>query len=111
MAQCNEYPSIKAGETLSMLVTYTDGAGDPISLTGKTITSQIRTQSLELLDDLMVTIADQTTNTGQFTLSATDEMTSAWPIGSLIFDVKIVQGSTVIYSDTGRIDIKQAVTA
>lgn len=94
-----------------MLVTYTDGAGDPISLIGKTITSQIRTQSLELLDDLMVTIADQTTNTGQFALSATDEMTSAWPIGSLIFDVKIVQGSTVIYSDTGRIDIKQAVTA
>lgn len=98
----------KRGTTASWLGRFTDANDLPINLTGNVITSQLRRTNRELVAELTVTLLDQVTNTGQFILSGDS---SEWPIASLLIDVRREVGGVVAYTDTGRIDIVEEVTA
>jgi hypothetical protein len=65
-------------------------AGVPVNLTGYTVTSQIRTRAGdELVDTATVTLADQTTDPGKFTVEVAKARTALWVPGQdLEWDVE-----------------------
>lgn len=76
--------SIKQGDTLQIDGTRTDSAGDPVDISGHTITSQIRKGSLvfDLACEIVVAAA------GTFRLSATAAETALWARGTYVHDVQ-----------------------
>jgi hypothetical protein len=108
MSCFSSYPTIKRGSTVSWACELKNAAGQAIDLADSVITSQLRQQNGALVADLTVTLLDQTTNRGKFTLSAD---TSAWPVDSLQIDIRREVGGVVTYSTTGRIDVEAEVTA
>lgn len=86
----------RVGDTFSLLVTYYDGLGEPIDLVAQSIvpSSQVRTGAGALIATLDVTVLNQTTNKGQYTLSCAD--TTTWPENAQLYaDIKYVTGGTV----------------
>jgi hypothetical protein len=80
--------------------------GPPQSIVGLVITSQVRNAKDTFEDDLAVEFTDAPN--GQYTATKFD--TTAWPLGrSLNWDIKYVDGQTVIHTDTIILEIiKQA---
>ena len=100
----------KRGETLRLTLLH-EIDDVPVDLTGYTITSFARIASDTTdgtpLDAATVTILDQVTLTGRFTVDFGS--TAAWPVGRVIVDAKLVSGDTSI-TPTLLIDIERAVT-
>lgn len=105
-------PAIKIGDTFSAVVTYRDATGVPINLTTAAVvpSSQVRDGNNTLVATLTVAILNQTTNPGQYTLTAD---TTLWPPNTqLVSDIKYVTGGTVItHSDRFGVPTISAVTA
>lgn len=97
--------SIKQGATFAVHGTYTPAAGALPSLQGATITSQIRKNGklvaaldVELAPDGMSFLVD-------------GGSTAAWPTGRVDWDMRIVIGNSVYYTDTAELLVASAVTA
>lgn len=83
---------IKKGDQFILDVTRMDANGDPVNLTGITITSQAKLPGFAA--NLTVTLVDAPT--GQFRLSATGATTATWPVARLSADVKYDAGGGLI---------------
>ena len=97
----------KRGATFSLACTWKVG-GVATPITGLTITSQLRKQNGDLVDDLRV-IPNTADNT-KFTLVPTNPDTSAWPVGLLDCDIKTAQGGIEVPSETFQIPVIEEVT-
>lgn len=108
--------NFKAGDTFRLHVTYKDGpvgSEVPTSLTvaGLTPTCQIRNGTV-LVATPVVTILDQGTNPGEFTLHVTAANTATWPTKALQSDIKYTtSGGEIISTDTFKIPVIDRVTA
>ena len=98
----------KRGDTFSLACAWKQsGAAAPI--TGFTITAQIRKKSgMELVAALSV--VNRNDAAGTFTLVPVVSDTNDWPIGSLICDLQITNGSTIRSSDSFLIPVIEDVT-
>lgn len=97
----------KRGATFALACTWKEN-GTPAPITGLTITSQLRKQNGDLVDDLRV-VADTNDNT-KFSLVPTNADTSAWPIGLLFCDIKTLVNGIVRGSETFQIPVIEEVT-
>jgi hypothetical protein len=80
---------VKRGDTFRLQCVLRDGTPlTPVSLTGASIRAQVRTTKAALVAVLTVTIANQSTSRGAYSLTATPEETEAWPLGNLECDVE-----------------------
>ncbi len=83
---------IKRGDQFSLDVTRLDENGDPVNLTGMTITSQVKNPGFVA----SLTVAITNAALGQFTLSASAAATATWPPARLSGDVKYVAGGGIV---------------
>ena len=98
---------IKRGDQLSMDITRVDQNGDPINLTGVTITSQVKGPGF--VASLTVTAVNLAI--GQFQLTAASGATATWPMGRLSGDVKYVSGGGLVrHSKTFFILVGKEIT-
>lgn len=82
--------------------------GDPVNLTGWTITSMVR-YSKKLVSELTVEITNPTG--GQFTLKADPSVTGLWPARQLKCDIQFDRPSEGrVSSNTFIIDVKEDQT-
>ena len=81
----------KKGDTWKLPTAYTNIAGDPISLTGITILSQIRDSKGVLILELTPTVVSAAA--GTYTLTATATQTIDLAIGNHTFDVQFSDAS------------------
>ena len=99
----------KRGETLRLTLLH-EIDGVAVDLTGYTITSAARLASEPdgtPLAEAECTILDQVALTGRFTIDFGE--TTAWPIGRVVIDAKLVSGDT-LFTPTLTVDIERAVT-
>lgn len=97
----------KVGDTFSYVGTavLVDISGNPVSMAGATVASQIRTTTGAKIADLTTTLSD-----GTLTLRSSDS-TQGWPLGVAQIDVQItLPGGHVISTSTANIVIVQDVT-
>ena len=97
--------AIKAGDTLQLTMQFLDLNGAPVDLTGATITGQVRDPANLLVATPALSV---TPIAGTVGILVAD--TSAWPLGLLRCDLKIVMAGVVSHSDTFGITVKGAVT-
>ena len=114
--------TIEQGATFSRVITWKDSAGVGINLTGYTITGKIKrkTSDATALATFTATLANQTTNPGQFTLSLTSTQTGALPTATgptaqkvlleCVYDIEASQGSTVYRLLEGVVSISPEAT-
>jgi hypothetical protein len=95
---------IKKGSTLQLLIAFENDDGTPLNLTTVVTTSQVREPSGKLIANLVLTT---TATAGQYSVA---QATDVWPIGQLLMDFKIVQGSVVLKTQTVSIEVVQAIT-
>jgi len=82
-----------------------DISGNPVSMDGATVASQIRTTTGTKIADLTITLSD-----GTLTLRSSDS-TQGWPLGVAQIDVQItLPGGHVISTSTANIVIVRDVT-
>lgn len=97
---------IKRGSTLRLRCTHTIGTA--VDLTAYTVTASAETVNGQTSYTLTVTLANQTSNRGVFTLMAD---TTAWSLGNYVADVRFeTPGGDVYYSETFRLEIVEAIT-
>jgi hypothetical protein len=95
---------VKRGTTLSLACQHRL-SGTAVDLTGYTVSSQAKRGGTS--NAFTVTLADQTTDPGEFTLSAD---TTTWTAGDWRVDVRFVDGSERYYSETFDVAIVEPVT-
>ncbi|CAB4121551.1 hypothetical protein UFOVP14_29 [uncultured Caudovirales phage] len=106
----NTLTSFKRGDTFSLACTWKQG-GVATSITGLTIAAQIRnTYGMTLVDTLTVVPGNQSTTPGSFTLVPSVADTNSWPLGSLICDLQVTNGSNIRSSDSFLIPVIEDVT-
>lgn len=103
---------VEAGATFSKTITVNSSPNTPLNLTGKTLRGQIRykLQDSTVAATFTFTLANQSTNPGVATwiLSATDSALLTQTKG--IYDVELVDGSTVTRLLEGDVFISLNVT-
>lgn len=99
--------TIEQGATFSKVITWRDSAGVGINLSGYSISGKIKrkTSDQTALATFTATLANQTTNPGQFTLSLTASQTGALPsvagptaqkaLLECVYDIEAATGATV----------------
>lgn len=92
----------KQGATFEYAGVVSDSTYTPISLTGYTITAQFRDEYGTLEGTATITLADQGTDPGEFTLSVAAADTVGWPAKqNILFDLRVASpGARVDYSET-----------
>lgn len=96
----------KRGDTFTLTCTYkVDGV--PASVAALTIDSQIRNQRNQLIQELTVT---KLVGTGQFTLVASAEDTTDWPVSVLRCDIQFSESGVVRSTQTFDISVAEEVT-
>lgn len=96
---------IKRGDSILFSCRYAEN-GAPVDITTYEIRSQVRAHDGSLIDSLSVTLLNQTTHPGQFTLTAT----KAWPTGRHVCDVVFSANRQVRSTETFEIQIVDGVT-
>ncbi len=101
---------IKQGDTYRRTGTWTS-SGTPVNLTGYTLTAELRAGiGGALASTVIVTLANQGTNPGEFTLLIAD--TSAIATGSYVIDIRYVTPSgDSLSTTTWQVMIDPPVTA
>lgn len=97
--------TVKRGDTLTFSVTFTDGAGLPLTNIKNKIRSQIRDYSDKLIESLQIA---ETDTPGEYIFQSFN--TESWPVKPLYFDIEYkgfdgVVVSTQTYSITVERDI------
>lgn len=98
---------IKRGDSFLMACVYKEG-NEPYDVTNFTIRSQVRSSSDELVQELTVTKADQSTDPGAFVLSA--GVIDSWPVDLLRCDIEFSEEGTVRSTQTFMIPVVEDVT-
>lgn len=101
--------SHKRGDTFTLGASWNVN-GSLVDLSSYEIRSQVRTPTGSLVESLLVAVADQETNTGEFTISASAAQTRAWPLAALECDIEFVLDDVVVSSETFGIDVVKDVT-
>ncbi len=99
----------KRGDSFFLTATYkVDGV--PQSILGFDIESQVRNSyGMNLVDDFSISILESgENNIGQFVISELD--TSAWPIGSMLCDIKLSAAGVSKHSDSFLIPVIERIT-
>lgn len=97
----------KRGASFRFVAYYEDPNGVPLSIVGLMITSSVRTYKGDFSDNLSVEFTDAPN--GEFTITEHD--TSNWPLGrKLIWDIRIVDGLTIVLTDTVNLNVLQQAT-
>lgn len=103
---------VEAGATFTKTITVFSTGTTPLNLTGKTLRGQIRykPQDSTVAAEFAFTLADQTTTPGvaSWQLSATD--TALLTQTRAVYDLELVDGSTVIRLLEGDVFCSQNVT-
>jgi hypothetical protein len=110
-----ERTTIKAGDDLVLSKTWLDAEGEPLDLTGYTMTGKLRRKgdtSTNVVATLDVTPdADQTTNPGVYAIELDDAETADLPIAILEYDIRAESaGGVVSTSETFEMLVKLAVS-
>ena len=100
-------PDFKRGDSLRLACTY-EVDGRPTALTGTTVEAQVRRRNGDLIETLVVQLADQDAEPGRFDLSA--DPTADWPIGGALIDIKFTVGGVVARSETANLPIVERIT-
>lgn len=96
---------VKSGASLRLAFAVANDDDTPYDLTSTTVTAQVR----DLSGKLIATLDLQPSGTpGGLQV---EQATDGWPVGVLKFDLKFVQGSLVLKSQTQNIVVSPAVTA
>ena len=115
-------PPFKRGDTFSLGCVSKDSDGEPEDLTNVTIRAQVRLQGSRLspepvfVAELTVDKANQTTNKGEFALTALPAVTKLWQGGSEdkpvihIADIQKDVAGVVISSETFAVPVIKDVT-
>lgn len=99
----------KRGDTFSLACTWkVDGV--PASISGLTITSQIRSVSGALVAQLRVVADDQTASPGKYALVPVNPDTNLWPIGDNYCDIQIDDQGIDRSSETFVVPVIEDVT-
>jgi hypothetical protein len=107
MSDADKTIPFKQSDTFILACTYRED-GTPVDLTTFEIASQVRDSSGTLVADLTVTLADQGTDPGVFTLSCAD--TSPWPIDLLPCDIQFTLDGNVRSTQTFFVAVEPEVT-
>lgn len=101
------------GSTLSLTLTYKDSTEAPVNLTGYTARMQVRT-SYNATDTLLnLTNGSGLTlggSAGTIAVSVSATTTATLPTGNFVYDLEIVQGSTVTKLIRGAFRVRPEVT-
>lgn len=98
---------IKRGDEFSLDITRVDANGNPVDITGQTVTSQVKITGFTT--NLTVTVVDAPV--GKARLSAPASATALWPIATLSCDVKYDGGGGAIRrSRTFKVRVVQEIT-
>ena len=100
--------TIKKSDTFLVTCNYTDSSGVGVDLTSIDIKSQIRSMSDDLLCELVVAKANQTTNTGQYTLRQPNLF--VLDVGNYLWDIQYTSDGVVTSTDTIEIEVGNEVT-
>lgn len=101
-------PGIKQGATFSNYLDYSVG-GVPEVFSASNLSSEVRRRpGNELYGQL--TITAHPTIVGRFLATAPPAMTSTWPVGDMVFDVKRVTNGVTSLTDTIVFNVARAVT-
>lgn len=102
-------PPLKRGDSLQLGCLAKDSDGQPDDLSGVTLRAQARSaMSGQLVAELVIGKADQSTHPGEFSISAIS--TDAWPISMLLIDIELRVGVAVVSSETMRLTVLEDVT-
>lgn len=106
---------LKVGATLSFSGIARDSSGVAIDLTGYTLTSQARDTGGTLAGTATITVSDQGTDPGEFTLTVPATTTDDWTAGTtVLFDLRLASGGGIVdYTETIAIRVlpRQTVPA
>lgn len=101
---------IKRGDTFAFYANMTDETGGPLVIDLLNIKSQIRDKAYQLIADLTVATTE-TPGRYLFTAPSTDNWpTETWGKTTLLMDIQITTGGSVISSDTIEITVLKDVT-
>lgn len=99
----------KSGDHFEFQATYTDDEENPISLASIGIKSQVRMMDGTLVTEMKVTKKDQTTNPGEFILTA--PKTSHWEAHKLmVWDIQYTIDGKISSCETLQIQVLPDVT-
>lgn len=101
-------PQFKRGDSFALTCIYKQ-EGVPHDLTHIDVKCQIREATI-LVTDLVVTKANQTTNTGVFILTPTVDDTTTWPSGNLLCDIQFTEQGVVRSTETFYVSLIEQVT-
>jgi hypothetical protein len=113
-AKLNLY--IEQGATFSKTLTFKDGAGVPIDITGWVFSGQVRRaySSSDILETFTFVTSNQITNTGEVVVSLTSAETMAIPadykVSTYAYDIETTVGATVTRVVEGSVSFSAEVT-
>lgn len=98
---------IKNGDTLRLACVAQDDAGNPVDLTGWTVTAQVRDAKYNaLVASLSITV--DAPQEGAFTIEGD---TANWPVGDLSFDIRYLDSlGRVAHTETIALNVQRAIT-
>ena len=100
----------KTGDTFSLVCTYKQ-EGSPVELpVDAEIRAQIRTRTKELVSDTTVTILDQSSNVGKFTVNAFPADTSDWVTGKHFMDIEVTIDDIIRSTETFLVPVIEDIT-
>lgn len=106
--------TLDQGATYNLVVVYKDDSGDPIDLTGFSAFMQLRESYQSSVADLTLSTANGGISidgpNGEITITATATQTTALLSDFYVYDLELVNGSTVIRLLQGQITVNSEVT-
>lgn len=98
----------KRGDTFRFSATVTDTAGTAIDITGWTIRAQVRTDSMALIDEAVITVTNAAG--GEYQLTVAD--TTAWvPRETYAMDIQYIDsGGVKVSTETLYVSVLEDVT-
>jgi hypothetical protein len=110
-------PNCRRGESFSRVLTWRDGSGALVNLTGYTAKLQLRQRLRSGVGDTPV---DEFTESAGLTLGGADGTitwamtpaeTTALPVGALAYDLRLTSGTgNVVFLVYGYLNVQEAVT-
>ena len=97
--------SIKQGESLHLMLTFTEDDDTPADISGYAITGAVRSSDDTIVAELPIVATD---SVGIATVTVAD--TSEWPLGLLRSDLKVASAGSVWLTQTFGIRVNRAVT-
>lgn len=106
--QAASLPPHKRGDSFVLACTYRqDGVAASVAL--YTIRAQLRDSSSQLVQELSVSKANQTTSPGVFSIAG--GATGAWPLDILRCDIQFTEGDTVRSTQTFSVEVIEGITS